>query len=61
VGEHLLCKQGVVGSIPSASTILEPGSGGVERCGGAMFGSEKQANQGVARRFVGLLARWAEG
>src|SRR6187399_2577440 len=27
LGEHLLCKQGVVGSIPSSSTNCEPGSG----------------------------------
>ena len=27
LGEHLLCKQGVVGSIPSASTILASGFG----------------------------------
>ena len=27
LGEHLLCKQGVVGSIPSSSTSREPGSG----------------------------------
>ena len=25
LGEHLLCKQGVVGSIPSSSTNREPG------------------------------------
>jgi hypothetical protein len=32
VGEHLLCKQGVVGSIPSASTSA------FARCGGWEFG-----------------------
>ena len=29
MGEHLLCKQGVVGSIPSASTSALQGWGGV--------------------------------
>ena len=31
LGEHLLCKQGVVGSIPSSSTSAEAGSGGAEK------------------------------
>ena len=40
LGEHLLCKQGVVGSIPSSSTtfwFIEPGSGGTRVLRDAVF------------------------
>jgi hypothetical protein len=40
VGEHLLCKQGVVGSIPSASTSAVRGGGAA---GWAAFGSVRKA------------------
>ena len=31
LGEHLLCKQGVVGSIPSSSTRLRAGGAGIQQ------------------------------
>jgi hypothetical protein len=40
VGEHLLCKQGVVGSIPSASTSALLREGGCERGWG--FASDRK-------------------
>jgi hypothetical protein len=38
LGEHLLCKQGVVGSIPTGSTIKSGGHGPQERSSGAFLG-----------------------
>jgi hypothetical protein len=55
LGEHLLCKQGVVGSIPSGSTNTV----GVERsfavakiCGGPASGLPPVLHDIVKRRFV---------
>ena len=48
LGEHLLCKQGVVGSIPSSSTISAGAPPGAEGRGGAMGKS-----QGVQRGDIG--------
>ena len=40
LGEHLLCKQGVVGSIPSSSTNVSLGR---PARGAGSFGSQRQA------------------
>ena len=43
LGEHLLCKQGVVGSIPSSSTNREPGCW--PRCGPGVCGTESRSKR----------------
>jgi hypothetical protein len=43
VGEHLLCKQGVVGSIPSASTSALQGWGGAGLGRRAWMGGRAEA------------------
>jgi hypothetical protein len=42
LGEHLLCKQGVVGSIPSSSTNREPGYW--PRCGPGCVAQNPEAS-----------------
>ena len=62
MGEHLLCKQGVVGSIPSTSTTCGSGSKGPLTLGGSRAKpwpwlciiTEKKT---VRQRDVGLKAR----
>ena len=67
LGEHLLCKQGVKGSIPLISTRREPrhayriGYGEMEKKG-PRSGKEQEANGSSRKQVQTLLGRkiWAD-